>query len=268
MSDPNKIIETVAKEAYSDLVRPSTSPIGEAISGIIKAVLHYPRYWAKIQDIILEEKVARFKQNLIEKTNKIPQERKILPHPSILGPSIQALEYAIVDDEISDLFANLIASAMDSDKNTHPSFVEIIKQVNSDEAKIIKGISEYVFCRVLMIVSLKRFYKASFTLTINHSNLFHVAPELSSYAKEEVFLDNLKRLEIINIKNLDIEPENFDNEWYMKLKELCLEEYMNISRSDFMTGENEGFEYEFYYQSIEITSFGRDFIRACVGIHN
>lgn len=155
MSDPNKALEGaitgVAKEAYSDLIRPSASPIGEALSGIIKALTFYPRFWAKTLEISLDEKVLRFKKALEEKTSQIPIEYRTLPAPNILGPSIQALEYGVIDDEISDLFSNLIASSMDSRIVTHPSFVEIIKQINPEEAKILKYIRKFPSSHYLRI---------------------------------------------------------------------------------------------------------------------
>ena len=113
--------------------------IGEALSGIFKAITFYPRYWAQTQDIFLEHKVAKFKENLEKKVEAIPVDSRILPHPSILGPSIQALEYAIFEDELRDMFVNLLSISMDkySKNKAHPSFVEIIKQISSDEAKIL-----------------------------------------------------------------------------------------------------------------------------------
>jgi Abortive infection alpha len=142
MSDPEnttrEIALAVAKEAYSDLAKPSLSPIGEAISGITKALLHYPRYWARIQDISLDEKVKRFQKKLEVTVEKTPENQRTLPHPSILGPSIQALEYAIIEDDIADMFANLIANSMDLKSKTHPAYVSIIKEMHPKEAVFIR----------------------------------------------------------------------------------------------------------------------------------
>ena len=47
-------------------------------------------------------------------------------------------------EELRNMYANLLAASMlkDEKENAHPSFVEIIKQLSPDEAKLLKKISE------------------------------------------------------------------------------------------------------------------------------
>jgi hypothetical protein len=50
------------------------------------------------------------------------------------------MRYSAHKDELREMFINLLATSMntETESNAHPSFVDIIKQINSDEAKIIK----------------------------------------------------------------------------------------------------------------------------------
>ena len=55
-------------------------------------------------------------------------------------PRLEAVRYCGESDSLSDLFASLLASSIDKEKAdiVHPSYVEIVKQLSSDEAKMIR----------------------------------------------------------------------------------------------------------------------------------
>lgn len=90
-------------------------------------------------------------QDYVEKVNarigEIQPDKLVEPSLHIIGPAIEASKYYIDSEELREMFANLIAASMDADKtdNVHPSFVEIIKQLNTDEAKILKYIKGHHF---------------------------------------------------------------------------------------------------------------------------
>ncbi len=60
---------------------------------------------------------------------------------SIVGPALEASRYYIEEEELRKMFAKLIASSMNKNKSeisiTHPSFVEIIKQLTPLDAQIL-----------------------------------------------------------------------------------------------------------------------------------
>ena len=71
------------------------------------------------------------------KTQEIPEEFLQEPKLNIVGPALEASKYYIDSEILREMFANLISSSVDSRKSskTHPSFVEIIKQLSSLDAK-------------------------------------------------------------------------------------------------------------------------------------
>jgi len=146
MGEDNKVKETVeavtglvqAIPIYQDLAQPAVKQVGKALETVGKAinVALAPvgaLVWGyeKCQDFI-STKVA-------DKLKDVPPEDIITPKPNVAGPAIEALRYTGHEEELSDLYANLLASAMDKKtaSGAHPAFVEIIKQLTPDEARIV-----------------------------------------------------------------------------------------------------------------------------------
>jgi Abortive infection alpha len=101
-------------------VNVALAPIGALIWG-----------YEKIHDWLVPELEARLA--------RVPPERIGIPAPTISGPAIEALRFAGTDETLRDLYANLLATAMDGDtaRSAHPGFVEIIKQLTPDEARLL-----------------------------------------------------------------------------------------------------------------------------------
>lgn len=57
---------------------------------------------------------------------------------------MQALTYTAQNETLREMYVNLLANSMNTDKNSvvHPSFVEIIKQMNSLDAKVFDEIAK------------------------------------------------------------------------------------------------------------------------------
>jgi hypothetical protein len=84
---------------------------------------------------------GKFQQDLSQKTSAIPPEQIIEPKASIAGPTLQGLAFTHEEANLKDMYLSLLATAMDGRvaAEAHPAFVEIIKQLNSDEANLIRG---------------------------------------------------------------------------------------------------------------------------------
>ena len=85
----------------------------------------------KIKDF-LEPAVAQRLANL-------RPEHIITPSPMVAGPAIEALRFAGHDPTLREMYATLLATAMDANRvrDAHPAFVEIIRQLTADEARIV-----------------------------------------------------------------------------------------------------------------------------------
>jgi len=149
MEEEKQIIEAakalglgeIVPEIYHDMLQPAARQIGDGLATIAKAV--------KISLAPLEAGVwgyDQIKEWLSIRVTRILSDRKAkrikTPPLSIAGPLILQLIFAKNEPDLKELYASLLASAMDSSNTvTHPSFVSIIQQLTSDEAKILRHIS-------------------------------------------------------------------------------------------------------------------------------
>lgn len=85
---------------------------------------------------------GKFQEDLAEKTAEIPQDQIIEPKASVAGPALQGLAFTHEEPPLKEMYLNLLATSMDgrSATSAHPAFVEIIKQLNSEEALLVKEI--------------------------------------------------------------------------------------------------------------------------------
>ncbi len=84
----------------------------------------------------------RFAQDLGEKASAIPADQIVEPKASIAGPALQGLAFSHDEPNLKEMYLSLLASAMDgrSSEKVHPAFVEIIRQLKSEEARLLRGI--------------------------------------------------------------------------------------------------------------------------------
>lgn len=84
----------------------------------------------------------RFDSEIHEKTNSIPAENLIEPKGSIAGPTLQGLAFSHEEPNIKEMYLNLLKTSMDnrSSHDAHPAFVEIIKQLTSEEAALLRDV--------------------------------------------------------------------------------------------------------------------------------
>ncbi|WP_338986952.1 DUF4393 domain-containing protein [Fusobacterium polymorphum] len=107
------------------------------------AIGHCIHSWSEKRRLIMEEK---FIPSVAEKISKIPDENLQEAKMSILGPTLEASKFYIEEEEIREMFSNLIAASMDSTYNgiVQHSFVEIIKQLSSYDAKFLSAIQNCI----------------------------------------------------------------------------------------------------------------------------
>jgi Abortive infection alpha len=145
MSDEvtDKIIEELAKQipikqVYGDLASPATKEVGKSLTDIVKVlrlVLAPIQLVAALQD--------RFERFLDRAVRQIPEARRITPAPQMLGPILEAIRYEPELTPIDEMFSQLLSGSMDKERvdRAHPAFIEIIKQLSSDEAVLLASIA-------------------------------------------------------------------------------------------------------------------------------
>lgn len=178
-----------------------------------------------------QQDVEKYKNDCLRKFSEIPEEKFQNPKLSIVGPALEASKFYIEEEEIRNLFSNLIASSMNSDFNNiiHHSFVEIIKQMNPLDAKIINSINNTSPIVNIISVDSEQTTK-HLNLMLSKSclvwckNLYFSDAILESFSNN-ISIDNLIRLGLIAHQENELSHKNLYNHFYNSeiLKNLKIE---------------------------------------------
>lgn len=83
----------------------------------------------------------KFASDIAAKTVTIPPGQVVEPKASIAGPALQGLAFTHEEPDLKEMYLSLIATAMDGRvaADAHPAFVEIIRQLSSEDARLIRA---------------------------------------------------------------------------------------------------------------------------------
>jgi hypothetical protein len=235
-------LSELAPEVYRDMLQPAARQAGDGLATIAKAV--------KISLAPLEVAIWGYEQIkawLSIRVTRILADREITkiekPPLSIAGPLVFQLIFVQDEPELKELYASLLASAMDpSETSVHPSFVSIIQQLTSDEAKILRHIAHLAEAWPCLSEG-SADTGAKGTVSFQFKNWGEKAGA-SHLDRSDAYLDNLLRLRILH--------------------------HLSGSESKYEPGGHNRYgDYEASisnteYAFIELTVFGRLFINACI----
>lgn len=269
MSDGNDVLATVAGEATKaiakDVYHDGLSPTVKAVGGIlatpfevVRALMSPFRYWAR-------EFEARFSQvgDLVsEKLKGVPQENIVAPESHIAVPALQAISYSMDDENLREMYANLLSSSMQKDKKKSvlPSFVDVVKNLSPDEAKILKR--AYALNKIPTIsAGLGKSDGNGRALLIEGFST--IAEEVGAENADGViaYLDNLVRLGLLERMQDKFltRPGTYDAlEAHPKI--------VAIRKSVSDDAFQEVGEFTTEYGMMRMTEFGKAFCRICIGV--
>jgi len=247
---------------YDDAVQPLAKETGKALGTVgrcVNAALMPVRgvVWG------FEQVEEWINTKVTERLRDVDPEKISEPDLSIAGPIVEALKFNGHKNELAEMFATLLATAMTEgdQKKAHPSFVSTIKDLTPVEAQI------------LSLIAAKRWVPfADVGVRISSQKMAIVVPTfcpdiLTSLEQPFDFLkqpllaefDNLQRLKLIQfsygvLNNLEDTYRVIEEDpWYLDF----------ISRNDIpASGQtvylNKG--------NVCLTSFGERFVEVCRGI--
>lgn len=246
----------VLGKAYDDFAHPTAKSIGNTISFLPRTIGIWLSKWEK-WIINGEESIRLTAEAVREKAKEIPEDKLTEPEPYVAVPAIQQLSYCYNSEALRELYANLLVASMNSDTKylVHPSFVDIIKQITPDEAKLLKVLPrDAVAYQPLMDVQVSLGpEKGHVAILRNFSNIARGVCECPEHINS--YLENLDRLEIISILN---NIHVTDDKSYDAIREdphfKC---YLSAQVEEGMTvNENR--------KSFHVTNFGLSFLNTCV----
>jgi hypothetical protein len=127
-----------AAREFGEAAKPAGRELGDSVSVLartVSAALDPLRavLWGyeQIRELICEQVASRFEKK---------PERLGEANLAVVGPAVEALRFTASDPTLRELYMNLLATSMDKEnaRQAHPAFVETVKQLTPDEARIVR----------------------------------------------------------------------------------------------------------------------------------
>ncbi|HIC8860100.1 TPA: DUF4393 domain-containing protein [Aeromonas hydrophila] len=271
MSEENKIRDAAdaikgiveAVPVYQDAVQPAAKEIGTALQTVAKTI-HI--VLAPVSALVWGyDKLTDFLSTRVaDKLKDVPPEYIATPKPNVAGPALEALRYTGHEESLREMYANLLAASMDTRtaQGAHPAFVEIIKQLTPDEARLLKL---FVVPRAFPLINVRREYKVTTDtqrggnyLLINFSLLGWEAG--CDYPEQTpMYLNNLCRLGLAEIPAMFeyTSPGVYDE----------LENHSTVQAFQAAYKSHEMYRIDVARSGLRISDLGRLFCNTCVVSH-
>jgi abortive infection alpha-like protein len=255
-----------SERAIDKALGPAAENFGQEVAPVGKRAGELTR---RISDLLLRalepavyglEKIADWiEKEVQERLKDVPPEKIVPPNPRVAVPAVQALVYSMEDESIRDMFANLLAADMNADtkRAAHPAFVEIIKQMSPQDARVFQVARSPHIEFVAGMGAANKWLEMGthYTMDVEGVDDFSIA----------VSLDNLHRLGLLEYRDMFPIDAKFDR------KEQRLR--------DSFKGMAEGLKNKEAYKTmgflsppqlrirkrgVYITGFGVEFTKACI----
>lgn len=253
-----------APTLYEDALQPTVQEVGKFVARIPRAI---NAAFSGLDKWILNKEYAidETKKLLEKKLENVDPDKIVEPEAYVAVPAIQAISYSMNSEELRNLYANLLAKAMNSDTKelVHPSFVEIIKQMSPIDALVLK---EIAYSKYLPIVNLT----VSKYDSNDHSTIKKLQGAIESYSYPNVTYLSFANYESIlisldNLLRLKLAEERFslnDKDIPYKIRESTLYIEYKKELQTLMVGDN--WEYEEQLHSFTLSFLGKNFCDICV----
>lgn len=175
-------------------------------------------------------------------------------------------------EELRNLYANLLAKAMNSDTKdfVHPSYLEVIKQFSPIDAQIFKELGSHPLFPYISLAVHEHLDKDSFSakeIAQQRVVVHYITPiTFTDIDSVNFSLSNIERLGLIEYQPGTKEHPNYEDLFKMP-NYLESKSYLQNIANDENKKDNLNktkWEYKEYYNFINLTEFGRKFFKICI----
>lgn len=231
--------------------------LGDKISDLLEIIFGGITYTKEKLAYKRAVNLEQFKKRLSEKVGNIPQEDRIEPSESIVGPALEAAKYRIDTEELRELFANLIASSLDAKKasSVHPAFSEIIKNLSPQDAKAIGKLAYLRDSHIIPVISIDE----NVMSIPNNLNHYCMLADEFGFAESNTIISSLLRCGLIELNYVFSKDTNFQGFTFddMETKFATLRGIKRV-------GRNVGNPLTYKYGVVCLTALGYEFAKVCV----
>ncbi len=251
----SEAVSQVLPEVYKDAVQPAAKELGKGLVVVAKTV-----------NLALEplkgvlwgyDELKGFLINAVSpKLKDVPKEQIVPPPLNVAGPLVESMRFSAQNEDLKDMYASLLKTSMVQKEahKAHPSFVEIIRQLSPDEAKIIKHIVNHCTLPEIhhAVINVGR---EDFVFEELREKFYSLCDEVEISNKSLIpsYLDNLRRLQLIEF------DQKLENEVASKPEYVDAEFYSDLS-GHIRYDDIETRRFEFF----KATEYGMQFFQACV----
>lgn len=186
-------------EPANKLTVPLASSIGETLKDLWDLVFGgFDTYVEKKRATRLKD-LQSFKDSLERKVAAIPEDRLQEPPLSVVGPAMEASKYYYEEETLREMFANLIASSMDTDlcPKVHPSFTEIIKQISPLDAENFSAFGNKEYTLPIAQIHCKTKGEPGYKVLL--SNVFIANPARQDLHSQSRSISALERVGLVSV---------------------------------------------------------------------
>lgn len=242
----------LATNFYSD-IRPVVQPVAKCIGAVLELAVSPIVFYSEKAQINLKHRLEQYQK----KMENVQEEDRSEVHPEIGVPIMQVLHYT-TNDDIADMFTNLLVSASTTSMagSAHPAFVEFIKHMSPDEARIVQYLKDN---DCIPYITLKAFLaKPQKGFVTPYENEVSLCADVNMMYPHNihVYLSNLLSLGIIVDANT---LHLMDDSIYEKIIRVNQLEQKKVDYEQMQVIERAEYKKGYYF----VSEIGNLFIKAC-----
>lgn len=247
-----EVIKELSKDIYADALKPATQEIGKALGtvfGLGNVILTPFELAIEGTKLLKESVITKWESKL----KALPPEKIKAIEPEIAVPALSKLKYT-TNDELQNLFLNLLTSASNTDKSSfvHPSFINVISNLSPDEAKIINYMvaNNEPSCTVHIRI---HYQNETFSDHAHNTTIFDANELIEFKNNTSVYLHNLISLGIIKKWSMPTNVPQLD----------LIKEFLNPTKETLQSEKSNVVRVEFIDRFYDFTEYGKQFMDIC-----
>ncbi|EOW9236039.1 TPA: DUF4393 domain-containing protein [Vibrio cholerae] len=253
-----ELVNKLAVPVYEDVLKPFGQEISKGLVSVARSVN---------SGVFLMEECVQATVNVLrltgEKLALLPPKEISFSNPRVALQALDQAKFSVNEVHIQELFANLIASSLTEESKgvTHPAYIEIIKQLQGDEALILQFMERQEAHMkghaptIDLIIEDDRHAGLPTKSIITEFNL--IAEDAGCmYPENSVrYFENLKRIGLINhVSGSTSFPQNLHQRIFESSK----------AREVYENGTYKGQKASWKFGNYSVTTFGRAFSNAVI----
>ncbi|NMA65599.1 MAG: DUF4393 domain-containing protein [Clostridiaceae bacterium] len=271
-----KVLE-IAPQVYDDGIKPTVVEAGKLAAlplRCARAALVGVECWISQREYKREEMGVI----LASKLKNINPKSIVPPEQHVFIPALQAISYCMDNEELKNMFANLLAKSMIKEYTNyvHPSFVEIIKQMSPLDAQNLKLFKDKGSLPICDYVLLRNKTQEEFENALEEEDMPALFETDGLTVKSSVFMANKNEsnqnnsaLSISSLLRLGLLEKAKDSVFPTKVLNKDILNYQSFKeefdtlKTRYLT-EEPNFKLNVIVSSLNLTEIGQKFIEICL----